>query len=102
MADKGQQAVTFLTQVASAVSNVENTLNTAPSHEKKAAAMTALQDAIDITAKNAPQADQAQIKDTAGKAVDLVVGLNNLLGVFHRHKNKSKSKHGPVAVKKSA
>ena len=96
--EKAEQAVTFLTKVAGAVSDVENTLNTAPSDQKKAAAITALQDAIDITAKDAPQADKAQIKDTAGKAVDVVVELNNLFGAFHR----SKSKHRPVAAKKSA
>jgi hypothetical protein len=98
MTNKAQDAVTFLTQVAGAVGDVENTLNTAPSHDKKAAAMTALQDALDMTAKNTSSADKAQIKDTASKAVDLVVQLNNLLGAFHH----GKSKHHPIAAKKSA
>jgi hypothetical protein len=79
------------------VGDVENTLNTAPSDEKKAAAITALGDAIDIATKTAQPADQAQIKDTAGKAVDLVVKLNNLFGAFHHRKSKQ-----PVAVKKTA
>src|SRR5271157_4035925 len=98
MTNNAQQTLTFLTQVASAVGDVENTLNTAPSHEKKAAAITALGDEIDIAAQAAQPADQAQIKDTAGKAVDLVVKLNNLFGAFHH----SKSKQHPAAVKKTA
>jgi len=44
----------FFSQLVSAVGDVEHTLATTPSHEKEAAAMTALQDAVGIVANNPP------------------------------------------------
>ena len=49
---------------------------------KKAAAMTALQDAINLAVKDAPAQDGQQVKAVASKAEDLVVELENILGIF--------------------
>jgi hypothetical protein len=86
MPNKTDQVVGLLTDVAGAVGDVEKTLQTAPSHEKKAAAMAALKDAVNIAAKQAPEAEREQITSAAGKAVDLVVELKNVFGLFKRHK----------------
>lgn len=96
MPDKSDAVVSLLSDVVGAVNDVETTLQTAPSHEKKAAAMTALQDAIKIATKDAPATQAAQVGDLASKAVDLTVELKNVLGLFH------KSKPRPVATKKTA
>jgi len=96
MPNNADQVVSLLTDVAGAVGDIEQTLQAAPSHEKKAAAMTALQDAINIAAKNAPSQDTEQLKATTSKAVDLVVQLNNVMGIF------KKGKRQAAPAKKSA
>lgn len=96
MPNDAEQVVSLLTDVVGAVGDVEKTLQTAPSHEKKAAAMTALQDAINIAAKEAPAANGQQVQAVTSKAVDLVVELKNTLGVFQKHKRHA------VPAKKSA
>ena len=90
------QVVSLLSDVTGAVGDVEKTLHSAPSHEKKAAAMTALKDAINIAAKQAPAAERDQITSATGKAVDLVVELKNVFGLFKRHKRQA------IPAKKSA
>ena len=96
MPNKTDQVVSLITDVVGAVNDVENTLQTSQSHEKKAAAMTALQDAINIATKSTPGSNPAQVKDVTGKAVDLAVELKNVLGIF------KKSKHHKVPAKKTA
>lgn len=94
MTNKVDQTVSILTQVVGAVDDVENTLQNTPSNEKKAAAMTALQDAITIATKNVPDSDRTRVTNTIGSAIDLVVALKNGLGLFGS---------GPKrAIKKSA
>jgi hypothetical protein len=102
MSDQSDAAVSLFTDVVGAVNDVEKTLETAPSHEKKAAAMTALKDAINITAKDAPGTDAAQVGNIAGQAVDLAVELKNVLGLFRKKKTQTKPKHQVVPAKKSA
>jgi hypothetical protein len=101
MPDKTDQVATLLTQVVGAVNDVENTLQTSPSHEKKAAAITALQDAVNIAATAAPNSDAPQLKSATSNAIDLVVNLKNVLGMFKRTKHTKAAPHA-VPSKKTA
>jgi hypothetical protein len=87
--------------VVGAVNDVENTLQTSPSHEKKAAAVTALQDAVNIAANAAPNSDAPQLKSATGNAIDMVVNLKNVLGLFKRTKHTKATPHA-VPSKKTA
>jgi hypothetical protein len=86
----------LLTDVVGAVGDVEKTLKTAPSHEKKAAAMTALHDAIHTAEKKMPAEQVQEVKSITSKLVDLVVALKHLLGHF------TKGKDHAISAKKSA
>jgi len=86
----------LLKSTAGAVHDVETTLDSAPADQKKAAAMAALGDAVDVAVESAPEQKQKEVKGAIGASVDAIVEVHSALKPSNGSKAESgdKSKSG--------